>query len=123
MGIFHRGLVALPLLSLVKAANIFVSHYSGTITNLNFNSASDGTYSLSTNSSVTIGGQPSWMTWDSESRAIYASDETSYIGSGSLSAVSAATNGGLTLLAKATAAGGGVANTLYGNKGYVAIAH
>ena len=104
------------------AANIFVSHYSGTINTLTFNPTNDGNYSLVLNISLTIGGQPSWITWDAASRTIYASDETSP-GNGSLTAISAATDGSLTQLARATAIGGGVANVLYGNGGYVAIAH
>lgn len=118
----RNWVLLLLLLGCAQAANIFVSHYSGTISTLNFNSDSDGTYSLTTNSSVTVGGQPSWMTWDSATRTIYASDETTF-GSGSLTAISASTNGGLEQLAKATASGGGVANVLYGNDRYVAIAH
>jgi len=104
------------------AANIFVSHYSGTINTLTFNPTNDGNYSLALNTSLRIGGQPSWMTWDAANRTIYASDETSP-GNGSLTAVSAATNGSLTQIARATAIGGGVANVLYGDGGYVAIAH
>lgn len=122
MGSFPRIIFVLVLSGFGHSANIFVSHYSGTISTLNFDLPSDGTYSLSINSSIAIGGQPSWMTWDSVSRTIYASDETTF-GSGSLTAVSAASNGGLTQLAKAVAPGGGVANVIYGNGGYVAIAH
>lgn len=109
-------------LSSTHAANIFVSHYSGTITNLNFDLGVGGNYSLSINSTVTIGGQPSWITFDSASRIIYASDEST-LGGGSLTALSAATDGSLTQLAKAAAVGGGVANVIYGNDGYIAIAH
>jgi len=56
-----RRIAVLPFLGFGQAANIFVYHYSGTTTNLNFDLASDGTYSLSTNGPITIGGQPSWM--------------------------------------------------------------
>jgi hypothetical protein len=123
MSSFNRLVTVLPLLlSFGHAANIFVSHYTGTITNLNFDLESNGTYSLSTNNSIKIGGQPSWMTWDASSRTIYASDESGF-GSASITAVSAATNGGLSQLAKATAPLGAVANVLYGNGGYIASAH
>lgn len=122
MGPIPQLILVLVLSGFGHAANIFVSHYSGTISTLNFNLEGDGTYSLSTNNSITIGGQPSWMTWDSASRTIYASDETTFT-RGSLTAVSAAINGDLTQLAKASAPGGGVANVIYGNGGYVAIAH
>lgn len=108
------------LLEITSAANIFVSHYQGTITNLNLNT--DGsTYTLTTNNTLTIGGQPSWLTWDSKSRTLYASDETSS-GSASLWSVSAGTDGKLSLLGKSSAPLGSVHNTLYGN-GYIALAH
>jgi len=110
------------LLGCGRAANIFVSHYQGTITNLNFNAASDGSYSLTTNSTVTTGGQPSWLSWDSGNRTLYAPDETSW-GSATAFAVSAAPNGGLTLLAKAKQTLGAVASVVYGNGGYIALAH
>src|SRR6187402_1853863 len=114
---FNLCFALLPaLLEVARAANIFAAHYSGTVNTLTLSS----TNSLTLNTSLTIGGQPSWMTYDSSSRIIYVSDETSF-GSGSISAVSAATNGHLSLLGKAPATGGGVANVLYG-EGYVAIA-
>jgi hypothetical protein len=81
MGCFNGvgvGVVLPCLMKLDQAANIFVSHYSGTITNLNFQSANSGIYSLSANSSVPIGGQPSWITWDSANRTIYVSDESNF---------------------------------------------
>ncbi|KAH8743208.1 Lactonase, 7-bladed beta-propeller-domain-containing protein [Diaporthe sp. PMI_573] len=102
--------------------NILVAHYSGTISTLTLAQNSRGTYDLYLNSSLTIGGQPSWLTFDDAARTLYSSDETSY-GSASVTAVLAAKNGGLTLAGKTTAAtGGAVANTLYGN-GFVAVAH
>jgi len=101
------------------ALNIFVTHYTGTVNTLTFNPT---TNALTTNSSVTIGGQPSWMHWDSATRMIYTSDETSF-GSASVNAVSAAANGGLVSAGKASAPLGGVACSLYGNGGYVSIAH
>ncbi len=118
MVLLKFSLVLLPaLLEVADAANIFAAHYSGTVNTLTLTSSN----TLAVNTSLTIGGQPSWMTYDSSSRTIYVSDETTY-GSGSISAVSAATNGKLSLLGKAAAPGGGVANTLYGG-GYVAISH
>lgn len=110
------------LLYVVSAANIFVSHYQGTIQSLTLTPTSNGGYSLTTNSSTNVGGQPSWMTFDSASRIIYSSDETGS-GSASLTAVTAAGNGGVSLAGKATGVTlGGVHNTLYG-PGYIAVAH
>jgi 6-phosphogluconolactonase (cycloisomerase 2 family) len=120
--IINPLLLATVLLDLVGAINIFVSHYSGTVQTLTLTPKSDGSYSLVTNSTLTVGGQPSWMTFDPTSRTIYNSDETGS-GSTSITAVSAATNGKLTLSGKATSASvGGVHNTLYGS-GYIAVAH
>ncbi|KAK0115651.1 hypothetical protein ONS95_000079 [Cadophora gregata] len=120
----HYNLLAIlsALLGIAAGANIFAAHYSGTVNSLTLTSTSNGAYSLALNSSLSIGGQPSWMTWDSSSRTIYLPDETGF-GTASSFAVSAATNGRLTLLGKATGVPlGGVANVLYGS-GYIATAH
>ena len=101
------------------AANIFVSHYTGTITTLSF---SPVTNELAVIGSLTIGGQPSWMHWDPVGRVIYTSDETTF-GTATLNAVSAGPMGGLSSYGKTTTRGGGVACVTYGNEGYVAIAH
>lgn len=119
MGRLHFTILP-SLLRTCFAANIFVSHYQGTISSLTFNTA---TNELTANSSLAIGGQPSWMSWNPTTQTIYVADETAYFGSGSLTAVSAAANGGLTQLAKATAPQGAVANVLYGNGDYIASAH
>ncbi|CAG8954272.1 hypothetical protein HYFRA_00005892 [Hymenoscyphus fraxineus] len=109
-------------LDIVTAANIFVSHYQGTIQSLTLTPTSNGGYTLTTNSSANVGGQPSWMTFDPATRTIYSSDETGF-GSASLTAVTAAANGGVSLVGKATGVTlGGVHNTLYG-LGYIAVAH
>jgi hypothetical protein len=108
--------------SAALAANIFVSHYSGTVNSLTLTEPTTGTYSLALNTSLYIGGQPSWLTWDSASRTLYIPDETSYFTAYSWS-VSAAANGGFTQTGKATAVAGGVASVLYGNGQYLATAH
>jgi len=119
-----RLAVVTALFSIADSANIFVSHYDGFVTALTLTSISGGAYSLSTNSTLTIGGQPSWITFDSSSRTLYVADETGYGTSASLTAVSAATNGGLSLLGKANAPLGAVANVLYGSgNGFIANAH
>ncbi|KAH8599584.1 Lactonase, 7-bladed beta-propeller-domain-containing protein [Bisporella sp. PMI_857] len=119
MGYFNVVLgIFLGFLKSSNCANIFVSHYSGTVNTLTFSPA---TNSLTLNSSLRIGGQPSWLHWDLASRTLYAPDETSF-GSGSLTAVSAANDGKLSQIGKSTAPLGAVACVLYGG-GYIAIAH
>jgi len=102
-------------LEIASAANIFVSHYQGTVQSLTL-TEDGGNYTLTQNSSLTLGGQPSWITFDSFSRTIYAADETGY-GSAFVWAVSAAADGSLSQIGKASAPLGSVHNTLYGNGG------
>jgi hypothetical protein len=123
MGRLNHLLVLLsPFTSAALAANIFVSHYSGTVNSLTLTPSNTGTYSLTLNTSLYIGGQPSWLTWDSINRTLYIPDETSY-GTAYSWSVSAATNGGFTETGKAIAVAGGVASALYGNRQYLATAH
>jgi hypothetical protein len=120
---FIRFLALLPLLAATGfAASIFVSHYQGTVSTLNFEDWGNGTYTLTPNTTLSIGGQPSWLTWDSTSRTIYVPDETAIFAPGSLTAIKATTNGALSELARTSAPGGAVANVLYGNNSYVATA-
>ncbi|KAF8848645.1 3-carboxy-cis,cis-mucoante lactonizing enzyme [Acephala macrosclerotiorum] len=121
--LFHAlglGLLA-ALVRTGNAANIFASHYSGTIYSLTL-TGSGSSYTLTQNSFVAVGGQPSWMMFNSTERTLYISDET---GSGSEQVVSvaAATNGGLKLSGKASAPLGAVANVQYGGENYLASAH
>jgi 6-phosphogluconolactonase (cycloisomerase 2 family) len=118
----HLLLLAIPFTSAALAANIFVSHYIGTVNSVTLTQRDTGNYSLTLNSSLYIGGQPSWLTWDSASRTLYIPDETSY-GTAYIWSVAAATDGSFTQTGKATALQGGVANALYGNKQYIATAH
>ncbi|KAF4635633.1 hypothetical protein G7Y89_g2457 [Cudoniella acicularis] len=113
-------LLVSALLDVAATANIFVSHYSGTIYSLTL-TGSGSEYTLTQNSTLNVGGQPSWMTFDSDSRIIYASDESTS-GSPQLTATSASKDGKLSLSGKATQPGGGVHNVLYG-PGYIAVAH
>ncbi|TVY84604.1 putative 6-phosphogluconolactonase [Lachnellula suecica] len=119
-----RALRSLVLLSawldIASAANIFVSHYQGTVQSLSLNQ-NGGRYTLTANGTVTLGGQPSWLTFDSANRILYVADETGY-GTASIWSVAANINGGLTQTGKATAPLGSVHNVLYGD-GYIASAH
>jgi 6-phosphogluconolactonase (cycloisomerase 2 family) len=120
MRLLIRSLWMLPaLLDAVCAINIFVSHYQGTVQSLTLTPTSGG-YTLTTNGTVTIGGQPSCLIFDSANRVLYVSDEGN---NGSLISVTAATDGGLKQLGHCSAPGGAVANVLYGNKGHVASVH
>ena len=90
------------------------------VQSLTLTPTSGGGYTLTTNGTVIIGGQPSWLTFDSANRVLYVSDEGN---TGSLTSVTAATDGGLEQLEHCSALRGAVANVLYGNKGYVASVH
>ncbi|KAK1143500.1 hypothetical protein N8T08_006306 [Aspergillus melleus] len=120
----------LPLLccSLASAANLYATHYSGSVYTLSLEGGDDG-YSLSVASELkTCGDMPSWITLDPESKLLYCSDETGDASSnGSLTALSIGEDGSLTEGAKTGAApGGGVNSVIYtGDDGskYLAIAH
>lgn len=109
------------LLGIVSAVNLFASHYDGTVNVLTLETTGNGTYALTLNNSLDVGGQPSWMTFDSANRIIYSSDETGF-GTAAITAVTATTDGGLTLTGKENAPLGGVHNALYGER-YCAHAH
>lgn len=119
----------LPLLcSLASAANLYATHYSGSVYTLSLEDGDDG-YSLSVASELkTCGPMPSWITLDPESKLLYCSDETGDASSnGSLTSLSIGEDGSLTEAAKTDAApGGGVNSIIYtGDDGskYLAIAH
>ena len=76
---------------------------------------------MTQNSSLSIGGQSSWITFNSTSRTIYVSDEN-WAGA-SVTAVTAAKTGGLSVLGKASAVTGSVANGIYGDGKFIANAH
>ncbi|PLB55723.1 putative isomerase YbhE [Aspergillus steynii IBT 23096] len=120
----------LPLLccSLASAANLYATHYSGSVYTLSLEGGDDG-YSLSVASDLkTCGPMPSWITLDPESKLLYCSDENGDASSnGSLTSLAIGEDGSLTEAAKTDAApGGGVNSIIYtgedGSK-YLAIAH
>jgi 6-phosphogluconolactonase (cycloisomerase 2 family) len=117
------GAAALFLLDVASAATLFASHYSGTINVLTL-TGSGTSYSLTQSSSLKIQGQPSWLTFDTSSRTLYAADETTF-GSGSVTSISASTSGILVQTGRVTAVGGGVANVVYGTGSttFIATAH
>jgi hypothetical protein len=114
----------LPLFgSVANAANLWATHYSGTINYLTF-----GENSLKLSSSTKTGNNlPSWITYDSAGKALYIPDEVFYgPPSGSLASFAIGTNGSLTATGKGTTPQGVVATALYGGadgRSFIANAH
>lgn len=104
---------------------LWATHYNGHLYSLVFN----GTDLSLSNSTQTCGAMPSWLTFDSESRVLYCSDESGTEDPkthGSLTAYHPTDDGGLDLVARTQTMGGGVNSVIYedgkGGK-YLAIAH
>ena len=77
---------------------------------------------MTANSSLYVGAQPSWLTFNSTTRTLWVSDE--YWGSASIFTVNAARNGALTQASKTPAAvNGAVASGQYGAGKFLASAH
>ena len=114
----------LPLFgSVASAANLWATHYSGTINYLSFN---DNALTLS--SSTPTGNKlPSWITYDSAGKALYIPDEVFYgAAGGNLVSFSVGTNGSVTAAGKGSTPLGVVATALYGGadgKSFIANAH
>jgi hypothetical protein len=114
----------LPLFgSAANAANLWATHYSGTLNYLTFSGNS-----LTLSSSSKIGNNlPSWITYDSAGKALYVPDEVFYGPStGSLVSFSIGNNGTVTSNGKGITPQGVVATALYGGadgKGFIANAH
>jgi hypothetical protein len=114
----------LPLFgSVVNGANLWATHYSGTLNYLTFSGKS-----LTLSSSSKIGNNlPSWITYDNAGQALYIPDEVFYGPStGSLVSFSIGNNGSVTTTGKGITPQGVVANTLYGGangKSFIANAH
>jgi 6-phosphogluconolactonase (cycloisomerase 2 family) len=115
--------LVLPLLAASGlAANVYVTHYAGTLTTLKLCNK-NGVFSLNQTQEITVGGLPSWTTWNSASRTLYFTNEAD---PGVLTVYRADEAGQLTAIANATAFNGGVSTVLYGGsdgKGYIATAH
>ena len=114
----------LPLLSgVASAANLWATHYSGTVNYLTF---SGDTLTLS-KSTPTGNNLPSWITYDSPGKALYIADEFFYgTQGGNLVSFSIGSNGTLTATGKAPTPLGVVATALYGGadgRGFIANAH
>jgi hypothetical protein len=114
----------LPLFgSVASAANLWATHYSGSINYLTFTGKS-----LTLTSSTKTGNNlPSWITYDSAGQKLYIPDEVFQGPStGSLASFSIGNNGTLTANGKGTTPQGVVATALYGGadgKSFIANAH
>ncbi|RAR07921.1 putative isomerase YbhE [Stemphylium lycopersici] len=106
-----------------SAANLWATHYSGTINYLDF---SDNSLTLSS-SSPTGNKLPSWITYDSAGKALYIPDEVFYGATGgNLVSFSVGTNGTVNATGKGATPLGVVATALYGGpdgKSFIANAH
>ncbi|RMZ71686.1 6-phosphogluconolactonase [Pyrenophora seminiperda CCB06] len=114
----------LPLFGTVaSAANLWASHYSGTINYLTF---SGNNLALSSSSS-TGNRLPSWLTYDDAGKGLYISDENFYGSSGgTLTSWSIGNNGSMKSAGTVPTPQGVVATALYGGsdgKSFVANAH
>lgn len=121
----HCIVGALALSPVALGVNIFVSHFSGTVSTLSLTTSNNGVnYALAANSSLTLGSpaQPSWLTFNSTTRTLWVSDE--YWGSASIFTVNASPNGSLQQASKTPAAvNGAVASGQYGGGKFLANAH
>lgn len=114
--------ISLPLLaSTASAANLWATHYSGTINYLTF------TDSLALTHSIQSGNKsPSWITYDNATETLYIAGESSDASAGNLVSFAVGEDGALTDSKKGLAPTSGVATALYGGKdgkGFIAIAH
>ncbi|CAA9966621.1 Lactonase domain containing protein [Pyrenophora teres f. maculata] len=114
----------LPLFGgVASAANLWASHYSGTINYLTFN----GNNLALSGSSSTGNKLPSWLTYDNAGKGLYIADEV-FTGNsgGTLTSFSVGSNGSLKSTGTAPTPQGVVANTLYGGpqgRSFIANAH
>lgn len=120
----HSHSLLLPLFgTAASAANLWATHYSGTINYLSFNSNA-----LTLSSSASTGNKlPSWITYDSAGKALYIPDEVFQgQGGGNLVSFSVGTNGNVSSIGKGSTPQGVVATTLYGGpdgRSFIANAH
>lgn len=116
------GVLALPLAA--QAAQLVVSHFSGTVYSLEL--SDEGSLSITDDISG-VQRIPAWVTWDSASRLAYVSDESWFgANSGTFAAYSLAEDGTLAVSGSAKTNGGDLASGLYGGSngaGFIAQAN
>lgn len=110
---------------LVAAVNLWATHYSGHLYTLEL---AEDKLRIS-DKQKTCGAMPSWLTYDSEARVVYCSNEEGTADPsthGSLTAYDVGPGGKLKQVATMHTVGGGVNSVIYeGGKGqkFLAIAH
>lgn len=116
MHISSIAITALGLAPSVFGANLFVSHFSGTVYTLSYTPATNGNGTLAIKSSTTgCGRMPSWLSFDSPTKSLYCFDETGSWGGGSVVAsFSVNGDGSLKQSGQAKSTGGEVHGSLYG---------
>lgn len=121
--LYTDPLLVLLLGGMANAANLWATHYSGTINYLTFN----GNSLMLTNSTRTNNNMPSWITYDNATKALYIPDEQFFgQNGGTLVSFSIGNNGALTSTGRGSTPQSAVATTLYGGsdgKGYIANVH
>lgn len=105
-------------------SRLWATHYNGNVYTLTL----DGSDFSITDTQKTCGKMPSWLTFDSESRIVYCSDEDGTADPsthGSLTAYHAGRDGKLHEITSVETVGGGVDSVIYavGEDKYIAIAH
>jgi hypothetical protein len=107
---------ALGLVPSAFAADLFVSHFSGTVYSLSYTAGNNGNGSLAIKSSASgCGRMPSWLTFDAPSKSLYCFDETGSWGGGSVVAsFSVNADGSVKSSGQAKSTGGEVHGSLYG---------
>ncbi|KAJ4982751.1 hypothetical protein SVAN01_11756 [Stagonosporopsis vannaccii] len=110
-------------MTVVCAATLYASHYSGTINTLYL----DGNTLRLVNSTSTGNKLPSWITYDSVGKTLYVPDEVFYgASSGNLASFSISSDGVLNAARRGPTAMGIVATSLYGGpegRSFIANAH
>ncbi|KAF2792587.1 putative isomerase YbhE [Melanomma pulvis-pyrius CBS 109.77] len=107
---------------LATAAQLYATHYSGTVNQLTFS----GTSLTLTSSTKTNNNLPAWISYDSAGKGVYVTDETWTAQTGSLVGFSIGASGALTQSGKVTTPQGVVASALYGGddgRSYIVNAH
>lgn len=119
------SLLNLPTYSLASTSHLWATHYNGHIYTLTLN---NNGLSI-TNKQQTCGTMPSWLTFDSDTRVLYCSDESGTAdGSrpGSLTTYHADADGNLDEIASTETIAGGVNSVIYETekkRKVIAVAH
>lgn len=116
MRVSSIAVTALGLVPSALGADLFVSHFSGTVYTLSYTAGNSGNGSLAVKSSTSgCGRMPSWLTFDAPTKSLYCFDETGSWGGGSVVASFAVNaDGSIKSSGQAKSTGGEVHGSLYG---------